>query len=336
MYGPTETTVWSTFRKLCYGDVVQDAAVESIGRPIANTEVYILDRHLRPVPIGVPGDLYIGGDGLAVGYRNLRELTAQRFLPHPFSGDPNRRLYKTGDNARYRDNGDIEYLGRADQQVKVRGFRIELGEIEAVLATHPDVQQAIADARVSRTGDKRLIVWYVSSHSRELSPVGLREHLKLKLPDYMIPALFVAVSALPMTPNGKVDRKALAEPDQGYSQAAAYQEPQTEWEQTLAHLWEQVLNVSRIGIHDDFFELGGQSLKATAFIARLQRETGVHLTLVDIFRHPSVAALAAHSMESFEGRSPIIGSAEPVFPIGQGDEGISPATDEELEMLERL
>jgi len=336
MYGPTETTVWSTFRKLERDGLGRGGAIASIGRPIANTEVYILDRCLRPVPIGVPGDLYIGGDGLAAGYRNLPELTAEKFLPHPFSHDPNRRVYKTGDIARYRDNGDLEYFGRADQQVKLRGFRIELGEIEAILAAHPEIQQAVAEIRGDGAGDKRLIAWYVSSHGQELSPMGLRAHLRRKLPDYMVPDLLVSVSALPMTASGKVDRKALAEPDQGPSRAAAYQAPQSQWEQTLARLWEEILNIPRVGVHDNFFELGGHSLKATAFVARLEKETGVHLTLVDIFRHPSVAALAAHSVESKEGPT-VVEPAAAAFPTApSGSQGISAATDEELELLDRL
>jgi acyl-coenzyme A synthetase/AMP-(fatty) acid ligase/acyl carrier protein len=347
MYGPTETTVWSTFRKLDRTEDAPRAAVESIGRPIANTDVYILDRHLRPVPIGIPGDLYIGGDGLAAGYRNLPELTAEKFLRHPFSRDPDRRIYKTGDTARYRDNGDIEYLGRTDQQVKVRGFRIELGEIETVLAAHPDIRQAVVDARDDGAGGKCMIAWYVSSDGQELSPAALRDHLKRKLPDYMVPTRFVGVTTLPMTPNGKVDRKALAEPDQARGRGAAEEMPRTKWEQRLARLWEEVLNIPRVGLHDDFFELGGHSLKATAFIARLQRETGVHLSLVDVFRYPSVATLAAHSAESGNGSSPIVGSAaiaQARVPPSAADSlideaagyGIAPATAEELEMLSRL
>jgi amino acid adenylation domain-containing protein len=344
MYGPTETTVWSTSRKLDRNDGVRRDAVETIGRPIANTEVYILDRQLRPVPVGVPGDLYIGGEGLAAGYRNLAELTAEKFFAHPFNRD--RRVYKTGDIARYRDNGDIEYLGRTDHQVKLRGFRIELGEIEAALAAHPDIQHAVVDAREDAAGDKRLIGWYVSSHGRELPAAALREYLQRKLADYMIPALFVRVAALPMTPNGKVDRKVLTEPDQAYSRTAAYEAPRTKWEETLARLWQDVLNISSVGIHDNFFELGGHSLKATAFIARLQTETGVHLNLVDVFRYPSVATLAAHLVTNGGGSPTIVGPAAtasakiPPNPDGAStDEArrhvIRPATAEELELLNR-
>ena len=340
MYGPTETTVWSTMRKLERNDVRRDA-VESIGRPIANTQVYILDRQMRPVPIGVPGDLHIGGDGLALRYRNLPELTAERFLPHPFESGGNRRVYKTGDIARYRENGDIEYLGRSDQQVKLRGFRIETAEIEAVLTTHPGIGHVVVDAREDAAGDKRLIAWYVPLHGRPLPAAELRDHLKRKLPDYMIPALFVATATLPTTPNGKVDRKALREPDQDQDRTAAYVAPRTEWEQTLVRLWQEILNVPRLGIHDNFFERGGHSLKATAFLARLQRETGVRLGLVDVFRYPSVAGLAANCV-AHGGDGPIIVSPADSRLDGTGSlpdadhGGIRPATAEELEILGRL
>jgi Phosphopantetheine attachment site/AMP-binding enzyme/AMP-binding enzyme C-terminal domain len=285
----------------------------------------------------VPGDLYIGGDGLALRYRNLPKLTAERFLPHPFERGGNRRVYKTGDIARYRESGDIEYLGRSDQQVKLRGFRIETAEIEAVLTTHPELRHVVVDAREDAAGDKRLIAWYVPAHEQALSAAELRDHLKQKLPDYMIPALFVAMPTLPTTPNGKVDRKALSEPGQEQGRSAIYLAPRTEWEQTLVRLWQEILNVPKLGIHENFFELGGHSLKATAFLARLQRETGVRLGLIDVFRYPSVAALAANCLAEGSDRASIDSHAEEAGSVSKADHGaIRPATADELEILGRL
>jgi len=348
MYGPTETTIWSTIRQLEGPSGARRDAIESIGRPIANTEIYILDRDLRPVPLGVPGELYIGGDGLALGYHNLPELTEEKFLPHPFFDDPKRRVYKTGDTARYRDDGDIEYLGRTDQQVKLRGFRIELGEIESVLAAHPDVAVAAVDARSDRDGDKCLVAWYVSSNGQDLSVSGLREHLKDQLPDYMLPVRFVRLANLPMTPNGKVDRNALAEPTGDAGATATYEPPRTDWERNVARLWEDVLKVARVGVHDNFFELGGHSLKAALLITRLKKETGARLELIDVFYHPTVAELA--SLADQRGTAPpceiLSGSMRtiktmstemaPPHGIPQTDrqrDVIEPATAGELEML---
>jgi amino acid adenylation domain-containing protein len=341
MYGPTETTVWSSLCKLDRNDTPRDA-VEPIGRPIANTEIYILDAQMRPVPLGVAGDLYIAGDGLALGYRNLPELTAQRFLPHPFDRNA-RRIYHTGDLARYRQNGDIEYLGRSDQQVKLRGFRIELREIEAVLATHPAIRQAVVDARAAAPGDRRLIAWYVGVRGKDAPAEALRNHLRRKLPNYMIPALFIAVAALPRTANGKVDRKALSENGPECNAVSTYEAPRSDWEQTLADLWQSVLNSPKVGIHDNFFELGGHSLKAAALIARLQRETGVRFELVDIFRYPTVAALAAHAVACPTVLAPAaIAPAKAFFretaSFATEADGLSirPATAEEQEILSRL
>jgi amino acid adenylation domain-containing protein len=341
MYGPTETTVWSTCRQLDRHDKAPRDAVESIGRPIANTEIYILDPQMRPVPIGVPGELHIGGDGLAAGYRNLAQLSAEKFIRDPFSDDAERRLYKTGDLARYRESGDIEYLGRVDQEVKVRGFRIDLGEIEAVLASHPEIRQAVVDARDDTDGDRRVVGWYVSIHGRELPPAALRDHLRRKLPDFMIPASFVGVPALPLIPNGKVDRNALTEPMRDRA-PLGYATPRTEWEHTLVRLWKQVLKVPKVGIHDNFFELGGHSLKATDFIARLHKETGVQLNLVDIFRNPTVSSLAVHSAMSdgagrlFPGTAALAPARIPAVDFTAGEtDAILPPSAEELELLKR-
>jgi hypothetical protein len=337
MYGPTETTIWSTMFRLD-ASAPGDDAVASIGRPIANTQVYILDGQLRPVPIGVPGALYIGGEGLALRYRNLPALTAERFIPDPF-GAGNGRIYQTGDIARYRESGDIEYLGRSDHQVKLRGYRIETAEIEAVLATHAHVGQAVVDARTDAGGEKRLVAWYVPLDHQAVTTAELRDHLRRKLPDYMIPALFVAEARLPMTANGKVDRKALREPGQRQDRAASYVAPRTGWETTLVRLWQEILRVPRVGIEDNFFELGGHSLKATAFLARLQRETGARLGLVDMFRFPTVAALAANFPR--DGHDQIAASDDRVHRdegdgFADSNEGIRAATAEELEILGRL
>ncbi|MDM0053944.1 non-ribosomal peptide synthetase [Variovorax sp. J22R115] len=297
MYGPTETTIWSTCRRL-ESRVSQPLAeaVEPIGRPIANTELYVLDALLQPVPLGLPGDLYIGGEGLAAGYHGRPGLTAERFIASPFCADPARRLYRAGDRARWRDDGELEYLGRSDQQVKLRGFRIELGEIEAVLAEHPAIRQAVVDARADAAGDPALVAWYVGRDERDAQAIpaaALRDHLQRRLPGYMIPAAFARVAALPMTPNGKIDRRALPSPDRRADPAAGDAPPRSEWECRLARLWQQVLAVPEVGVHTDFFALGGHSLKAAALAARVQQETGVALTLVDVFHHPTIAALAA-------------------------------------------
>jgi amino acid adenylation domain-containing protein len=337
MYGPTETTVWSTMHRLAPATGASPGPVEAIGRPIANTEIYILDRHMRPVPAGVPGEIHIGGTGLATSYRNRPELTASRFPPHPFSDDCGQRIYRTGDLGRFRRNGDVEYLGRSDRQIKLRGFRIEPGEVEAVLVTHAEIGQAAVDVRSDAAGDRRLIAWYVASHGRDVPAAVLRGHLRRQLADYMIPALFVRVGALPTTPNGKVDLKALAEPDR--VPTGVYEAPRTAWEATLARLWLDILSVPRIGRHDNFFELGGHSLKATAFIARLQQETGLRLELVDVFRHPTLGALAARCASGAAG--PVIGG--PASPLTDAvlsavvtaQDDIPPATAEELEMLDR-
>lgn len=287
MYGPTETTIWSTVDKVAPGE-----GVISIGRPIAHTQVYILDAHMQPVPIGIVGDLYIGGDGLARGYLNRPELTAEKFIRDPFSPDPQARMYKTGDVARYRANSTIEFLGRSDHQVKIRGFRIELGEIEAVLAQHAQVRQALMVARADTNGDKRLVA-YVITRTPAPSVSELRRFLKEQLPDYMVPAAFMMMDAFPLTPNGKVDRKALPAPDSLRPQLDAnYVEPQTDIERTLVGIWQDVLKVDKVGVHDNFFELGGHSLLIVQVHTRLQSIASAAITIADMFRYPTIAALA--------------------------------------------
>jgi len=307
-YGPTETTVCASMY-LCAD---QEPEGPPIGRPIANTELYVLDKNLQPVPIGVPGELYIGGTGVARGYLNRPELTAERFVPDPFTpsaspphrkgeGGMGARLYKTGDLVRYRTDGNIEFLGRIDHQVKVRGFRIELGEIETVLEQHPGLRESVVIAREDVPGDKRLVAYVVPKDERPKtedkgpsSLVGkLRTFLKEKLPDYMVPSVFVVLEALPLSPSGKVDRQALPAPD-GARPALEreYVPPRTPVEKELAEICAELLGVEQVGVYDSFFELGGHSLLATQFISRVREAFDVEVSLRTLFEHPTVAELA--------------------------------------------
>jgi acyl-coenzyme A synthetase/AMP-(fatty) acid ligase/acyl carrier protein len=289
LYGPTETTIWSAAMTVPAGDVPVP-----IGAPIANTQLYVLDHHMAPVPIGVAGELYIGGDGLARGYLNRPELTAQRFVPDPFSADRQARLYKTGDQVRYRADGTLEFLGRLDQQVKLRGFRIELGEIEATLEKHPAIREAVVSLRDLGNGDARLIAYLVAAPGADVHADDLRHWLKATLPDYMVPASFHQLDRLPLTPNGKVDRAAL-------SVAAARQvtdhtvavRPRTATESRLADIWADMLRLEQVGVNQDFFELGGHSLVATRIISRVREVFNVELPLRTLFDAPTVAGLAA-------------------------------------------
>jgi amino acid adenylation domain-containing protein/thioester reductase-like protein len=297
MYGPTETTVWSTT-----GRVADEPGPVPIGRPIANTQIYILDRALQPVPVGVVGDLYISGDGLARGYLGQPALTADRFLPDPFADQPGRLMYRTGDLARYRPDGQITFLGRGDHQVKVRGFRIELGDIEAALAGHPAVSQNVVVARDDGPAGKRLVAYLVWRESGDGSPASppaageLQAFLRERLPDYMVPALFVPLDSLPLTPNNKIDRRALPAPaDLGLDVVTAtteYVAPRSELEQQLADMCADILAVSRVGVHDNFFELGGNSLLATRLIFQVRETFQVPLPLRYLFAQPTVAGLA--------------------------------------------
>ena len=264
-----------------------------IGRPIANTQVYVLDCHLQPVPIGVPGELHVGGTGLALGYLGRPELTAEKFMPHPFTDEPGARLYKTGDLARYLPDGNIEYLGRLDHQVKIRGFRIELGEIEALLGQHPAVCQAVVLAREDTPGDTRLVAYAVSTQKPAPTVHELRSFLKEKLPAYMVPAAFVVLEALPLTSSGKVDRNALP-PHEGIRPQLerGFVAPRDAVERQLTHIWEGLLGVKPIGMQDDFFELGGHSLLAVQLFAQNEKRTGKRLPLATLFQGPTIAHLA--------------------------------------------
>ena len=281
MYGPTETTVWSSIFQIGNHAAFQTKeASEAIGRPIANTQIYLLDQYLQPVPIGVSGELHIGGDGLARGYLNRPELTAEKFIPNPFSNEPNARLYKTGYLARYLPDGNIEYLNRIDNQVKLRGFRIELGEIEAVLIQHPKVREAVVIIREDQPGDKRLVAYLVLTKAQEVIPTNiLRQFLKEKLPDYMVPAAFVKLKAMPLTPNGKVDRRALPAPTQvGQESQEAFVVSQDKLERQLTNIWENVLGIHPLGVNDNFFDHGGHSLLAVTLLDKVEKNFGKSLS----------------------------------------------------------
>jgi amino acid adenylation domain-containing protein len=288
LYGPTETTVYSTLGRIEPGE-----GPVLVGRPVDNTEIHIVDRRFHLLPPGVPGELLIGGEGLAIGYRGRPDLTAEKFIPDPFSKQPGGRLYRTGDLARWRRDGTLEVLGRIDHQVKLRGFRIELGEIEAVLAEHPAVTQAVVHCREDRPGDKRLVAYCTTTD--ELPTVReLREHLKASLPDYMVPAAFVVLERFPLTPNGKVDRRSLPAPDEAAGDGETVQvAPRTPEEEILVELWSQLLQRGRVDVRDDFFDLGGHSLLATRLLSRIEQAFGVQLPLRTLFEAPTLEALAA-------------------------------------------
>ena len=291
MYGPTETTVWSSTCRVTSGD-----GPITIGRPIANTEIYVLDSHQEPVPVGVPGELFIGGDGVARGYLNRRDLTAEKFVPNPFAQEGcGGRLYRTGDLARYRANGEIECLGRIDNQVKLRGFRIELGEIESVLSEYPGVRQNVVVSREDSPGDKRLVAYVAVGQGQSPSTEALlREFLKQKLPDYMLPSRFVFLEALPLTPNGKVDRAALPVPEQPeVIPLKRYASPGNGIESRLVKVWESILNIPTVGVKENFFDLGGHSLLVAKLLRRVEQEFGKRLSMAAIFEAPTIEQQAS-------------------------------------------
>ena len=290
-YGPTETVVGCCTYEVKADDPASGSV--PIGRPIANTQLYILDRYMNPVPIGVIGELYIGGAGVARGYLNRPELNKERFLNDPFSSQAGARLYKTGDVARYRNDGILEYLGRVDNQVKVRGYRIELGEIEATLASDPRVKSCAVLVREDEPGNKQLVGYVVPREGRSPTAEDLRQFVKQKLPEYMAPAHFVFLDSIPLTTNGKVDRKALPAPSyEGVSSAREYVAPRTETEKALADIWAKLLKVERIGIHDDFFDMGGHSLMAMRAVSQIGEMYEVNLPLAVLLEAPTIAELA--------------------------------------------
>nr|VFK20028.1 MAG: amino acid adenylation domain-containing protein [Candidatus Kentron sp. LFY] len=311
MYGPTETTIWSLVKK-----VLPEKPV-SIGYPIANTQVYILDSQMCPLPVGVSGELYIGGAGVAHGYLNRPDLTAKKFIPDPFSDNPNARMYRTGDSCRWLSDGTIEFLGRIDTQVKIRGFRIECGEVENTLLTYPGIREAVVDARGEGT-DKRLVAWVVSTdvgcgeertasmnpnaidavrfspHPTQSLRDALRSHLTRTLPNWMVPSVFVFVEALPLTPSGKIDRKVLPNPERKNLGTGKYVAPQNSIEKTIAKIWCGLLGIEQVGVHDNFFDMGGHSLLITQLRSKLPVVFGKGITTVELFQHPTIHALAQY------------------------------------------
>jgi amino acid adenylation domain-containing protein len=290
LYGPTEAAIDVTYCR-CQGN--SDRSFVPIGRPIANTQAYILDRYLQPVPIGVTGELYLGGEGLARGYLNLQELTAEKFVPHPFA--EGKRIYKTGDLARYHQDGAIEYLGRIDHQVKVRGFRIELGEIETALNQHPTVRETVVIARGETFEDKQLIAYLIANGDRQLTTNELRNYLKDLLPEYAIPAVFIWLANLPLLLNGKIDRSVLPTPENSRpTLTEIYKPPNSEIERAIATIWQEVLDLEKVGINDNFFDLGGHSLLMVQVNHKLNAALNRNLSVVEMFQNPTISALARY------------------------------------------
>jgi acyl carrier protein len=302
MYGPTETTIWSTVH-----EVGADDESIPIGRPIANNTVYVLDPAGQPVPQGVAGELYIGGAGVARGYLGRPELTAERFVPDPF-GPVGARMYRTGDLVRWRDDGVLEFIGRIDHQVKIRGHRIELGEIEAALGEHPGVREAVVIPREDVEGDVRLVAYLVPADpAAGPSPRELKEHLRGRLPDVMVPSHYIALESFPQTPNKKIDRKALPAPTDIIRQAKAGEAgdgtPASDLEAQVLEVWREVLQLPDIGLDDNFFDLGGHSLLAVKVHRRLNEALERTLAITDLFRFPTVKSLADHLSGGGSGAS---------------------------------
>ena len=330
-YGPTETTISITSWRSERG---WQGRTVPIGRPIARTEVYVLDRELLPVPVGVVGELSIGGVGLARGYLSRPEATAERFVPHPFAGEPGARLYRSGDLVRFRPDGALEFVGRTDDQVKIRGFRIELGEIEAALEQHPALAKvAVVDRPDPATDSKRLVAYFELRPEADLAPRTLQEFLASKVPGYMVPALFVRLEVMPLSPTGKIDRRALPEPSSERLEEA-WEAPRTPVEDLLAGIWEELLSVRRVDRRESFFELGGHSLMATRLVSRLREALGVELPLKAVFEAPTLAGLA-ELVEAArrEGGRP---AAPPIRPVPRSRHLPLSFSQERLWFLEQL
>ncbi len=310
LYGPTEDTTYSTFTLVCHGTPV------TIGRPIANSQAYILDVQLNPSPIGVPGELYLAGDGLARGYYGRPDLTSERFVANPFSATAGARMYRTGDLARFLPDGNIDYLGRMDHQVKLRGFRIELGEIETVLLAHPSVERTVVTVREDRPGEKRLVAYCVPNPGRDINHAELRAHVECTLPGYMVPAAFVTLDALPLTDNGKINRRSLPAPDWSRIETGTKTAPSDQLEVMLVRIWERVLAVSNIGVNDNFFDLGGHSLLAVRLLSEVEKVVGRKIALANLFRGSTVASLAKILRDGSES------DPEPLVVEYQADKGL--------------
>ncbi|MEH2179927.1 non-ribosomal peptide synthetase [Nostoc sp.] len=292
MYGITETTVHVTYRPITEDDL-RPGAGSVIGCAIPDLQLYVLDEHRQLVPVGVPGEIYVGGAGLARGYLNRPDLTAKAFIANPLSNDPKARLYKTGDLARYLPNGDLEYLGRIDHQVKIRGFRIELGEIEREIAQHPDVREVVVLARQEETGEKQLVAYFVLHQNSSYISNQLRSFLGQRLPDYMVPSAFMLLESMPLTVNGKVDRQKLPAPSRERPQLEqAYIAPQSDLERLLAGILSELLKIDRVGIDDNFFDLGGTSISIVQVAVRVQQELGIELPTVKLFQYSTISSLA--------------------------------------------
>ncbi|MBD2690475.1 non-ribosomal peptide synthetase [Anabaena catenula] len=333
LYGPTEAAIDVTYWAC---QLNSNQKIVPIGRPIANIQIYILDKHLQPVPIGVSGELHIGGVGLARGYWNKPELTQEKFIASPFESA--QFLYRTGDLARYLPNGNIEYLGRIDHQVKIRGFRIEVGEIETLLAKHPEIQESVVALKEDDLGEKRLVAYIVSKQNKlttnELAS-KLQKFLQQKLPDYMIPSAFVLLEALPLTPNGKLDRRALLTPDWSQRNLEQnYISPRTPVEEIIANTWTQVLGVEQVGVNDNFFELGGHSLLATQLISRLRQVFQIELPLQKIFEFPTVADLATAVEAIKQAEDSLL--APPIVPVSRENHLPLSFAQQRLWFLEQL
>ncbi|MCA1579632.1 MAG: amino acid adenylation domain-containing protein, partial [Acidobacteria bacterium] len=313
MYGPTEATTFTTYYPMVVDELGSNV---SIGWPISNTEVYVLDESMSPVGIGMIGELYIAGDGLARGYLRRAELTAERFVPYPFSNAGGARLYRTGDIVRYLEDGRVEFFGRADDQVKVRGYRVELGEIEAVLREHPALRAAVVEARREADGERQMVGYVVSANGDAVSGSQLREWLRQRLPDYMVPNVYVPLDELPLTPNGKVDRKAL--PDPGVARQEEEREhvaPRNAVEEVLSGIWAEVLKQEQVSVHDNFFELGGHSLLATQVISRVREAFKIELPLMKLFDQPTVAGFATAVEVELSKASGL--TAPPIVPVSR-------------------
>ncbi|HEU4561891.1 MAG TPA: amino acid adenylation domain-containing protein, partial [Longimicrobium sp.] len=305
MYGPTETTAWCSWEQVAH--VAEDALTVAVGRPTGNQRIYLLDSALNPVPVGVPGEAYVGGAGVVRGYLERPGLTAERFVPDPFAAEPGARMYRTGDRLRWKADRRLEFIGRVDEQVKIRGFRIEPGEIEAMLSAHAAVREARVIPGVDASGEQRLVAYIVGGVEAD----ELREHLRRSLPEYMVPAAFVRLEQLPLTPAGKLDVRALPAPELGSTegQSAA---PRTPVEEVLAGIWAQVLGLERVGVHDHFFELGGHSLLAIRVVSRIREVFTVELPLRALFEGPTVAELAGRVEEMRRAELPVL---PPVVPV---------------------
>jgi acyl-CoA synthetase (AMP-forming)/AMP-acid ligase II/acyl carrier protein len=298
-YGPTESTLTSSYHRVSEADF--DRRLVPLGKPIPNARMYILDEYLNLAPMGIPNELHIGGVGITRGYINSSDLTAERFIPDPLSGEFGARLYKTGDLARYLSDGTIEFLGRIDHQVKIRGFRVELGEIEVVLTQHPAVEQALVVAREDVGG---LVAYVVTKKNQAPTVSDLRHFLKHDLPEYMVPSDFILLDAFPLTPNRKVDRCALPGPGRSRTDRGnLFIGLSNPIEQRIADIWTEILKLECLGVHDNFFDLGGHSLLATRVISRLRQEFQTELSLRALFENPTVADLAVHITETQQMRT---------------------------------